>query len=79
MAVRPNVIGVRVDQMLKARDPLRIACRAQEPGFVPSRHRVWWSRCLSVFVDQAAEDVGPFDALAGILVSDESLPARGGR
>jgi hypothetical protein len=32
---------------------------------------------LSVFVDQAAEDVGPFDALAGIVVSDEGVACAG--
>ena len=32
---------------------------------------------MSIFVDQAAEDVGPFNTLAGILVSDESLACEG--
>ena len=43
--------------------------------FAPARFG--WSRCLSVFVDQPAEDVGPFDGLAGILVSDECLACEG--
>lgn len=36
-----------------------------------------WSRCLSVFVDQAAEDVGSFNGLAGILVADERVAGAG--
>ena len=50
-----------------------LAVWLKNPGlrraFAPWRYG--WSRCLSVFVDQAAEDVGPFNVLAGILALDE--------
>ena len=32
---------------------------------------------MSVFVDQAAEDVGPFHGVAGILVADERVAGEG--
>jgi hypothetical protein len=45
------------------------ACGAQEPRSVRSGRR--WSCCLSVFVDQSAEDVGSLNGEAGVLASDE--------